>query len=131
VKEIVKKKPGIKPKDIAEEIKSFPDYGKEFGGINHNEVRYILKRVKNDLDYNSCTYAFKNCKTRDQVIFLRSYGLTYIEKKKKEIKLEFYIWMSPSQLLRAKVSKHFFIDGTFDTTPSTIWNGTACCNYDK
>jgi len=81
-----------------------------------NDVRYIANKIKQDMDYNTITYAFKNPMTDENQPFLRGHGLSYVLKGKENKKPE-HLWISNSQALRAIAASHYSIDGTFDTVP--------------
>ena len=73
-----------------------------------------MKKIKDQLDENNYNYALKNSYTLDKGLFLKSHNLSFIEKGKEIKKLEYFIWISNSQCLRAINAKHYFIGGNFD-----------------
>jgi len=76
IREIIKKDPTIKNRQIVKEIKEkFP---KKYPKIMPDDVKYLAKQIKGEMDYNTSAYAFKNTNTLDDQPFLRAHGLSYI-----------------------------------------------------
>ena len=128
----------MKPTDVAKIVREQKEFGKKYERITTGkDVRIIVKRVRTDMYYNSSNYAYNNATTKDNETFLRGHMLTYIKKDKKDIKIEYFIWFSNSQSLRARRTNHFFIDGTFDVAPFgfsqliTILTNDVITNYPK
>ena len=115
IKDFLKKDPTINNKKVLENVKQ--NHPKEFGKITRDDVKFLTKKIKQEMDYNTISYAIKNPNTLDDQPFLRGHRFSYFTQDKENKKIEYMIWISNSQILRAIQTSHFYIDGTFDTVP--------------
>jgi len=115
IREIIIKDPTIKCRQLVKDIRE--KYSNKYSKIMPDDVKYLVKQIKEEMDYNTLIYAFKNSNTIDNQPFLRGHGLSYIYKNKENKRLEYLLWISNSQVLRAINASHYYIDGTFDIVP--------------
>jgi len=114
IREMILKDPSLVPSKIVTDIKEA--YPERFEKVFLNDIKPIVKRIEKELDFNTINYAFKNPNTLDDQPFLRGHYFSFLMKNKEYKKIEYLIWISNSQNLRAMNAKHFIIDGTFDIT---------------
>jgi len=115
VKTIIVQDPAIRNSQIVSTLKEQDP--ERFGKLAGEDVKHITIKVKKEMEYNTIFYALKNPNTVDNTIFLRSHGFSYVLKGQEIKKLQYLIWVSNSQMLRAINAPHYYIDGTFDVVP--------------